>query len=501
MFLLTFYGAFCAVWLFYMLCGYPVWSYNGTDMNVMRVCRIITIVSTLFFVYIVFSQYWAGGIKQFAGMSVPIILLLVMIFCRQVADLFFLHYDHPLMRSFLLLIFPITLLAFSVPLKPESAKKYFACVYIPLFILSIIIIVTWWDLLISGLTLRSLGVESKIIDSLFRGTHLKVLRHPALGIAAVTGITGTIGALLCILSMFLVLQKKKILNMMQIIFIIGYAMGCTIVFFTSYRSNVLGIIAAGLFIVCSCKFLRSWQYIIKVLIFLIIGGVLFSVVGYKDKGAILKRYLLFSKNVSKNIDEIISESTPGLKPVILPESKSTVVSESKSVTSKPDILVNPYTLKERPGDHGNPYYNKLTQAMKLKDARNALYALSIQAIMQYPLIGYGQNLIVNLDGHIHWLSVHSNVLTIFMSIGIFGGILFLYVIFRGVLDSVVIARYIPEFSWLSAIFLFAFVANIFYTACIEYAILWVPLVAMRSCVKFNVPKIKQEKNCVSETLQ
>jgi lipid-A-disaccharide synthase-like uncharacterized protein len=139
--------------------------------------------------------------------------------------------------------------------------------------------------------------------------------------------------------------------------------------------------------------------------------------------------------------------------------------------------------------------------LKAKEARNALYALSIQAIMQYPLIGYGQNLIVNLDGHIHWLSVHSNVLTIFMAIGIFGGILFLYVILRGVLDSIVIARYVPEVSWLSGIFLFAFVANIFYTACIEYALLWVPLVAMRSCVKFNVPKIKQEKNCVSETLQ
>jgi hypothetical protein len=484
-----------------MICGYPVWSFHGTDMNVMRVCRIITLISTPFFAYIVFLQYRAGGIKQFVGMSVPIILLLIMIFCRQVADLFFLHHDHPLMRSFVRLIFPITLLSFSVPLKLESAKKYFACVYIPLFILSTAIIITWCDLLISGLSLRSLDVESKIIDSLFRGTNLKILRHPALGIAAVTGIAGAIGSLLCVLSMFLVLQNKKLINMMQPIFIIGYAMGCTIVFFTSYRSNVLGIIVTGLFIICSCKFLRSWQCIIKILLFLIIGSILFSTVGYKDRGAILKRYLSFSKNVSKNIDEIVSESTAELKPIIVLESKSTIVSESKSVTSKSDILVNPYTLKEQPGDHGNPYYNKLTSTMKVNDVRNALYILSIQAIMQYPFIGYGQNLIVNLDGHIYWLSVHSNVLTIFMATGIFGGILFLYIIATGIYDLIVIARYIPEFSWLSCIFLFAFVANIFYTACIEYVLLWVPLVAMRSCVKSHALKIKQEKQNIPETVQ
>jgi hypothetical protein len=490
-----------------MLCGYPIWSYHSIDITAFRVSKGIGILATLFFAYIIFSQYKIGGFRQFTGLSIPIVMFLLMLVCRQITDIWFLHYNHPFARSLLQLAFPIMLLAFVLPMNSDSYRKGFYCVYIALFVLTAIILFTWGDWIFSGYTMRSremTAAEYKIYDSILFG---KQLRESGETHGGHIGYVGLLGALLAALSLYKLLQQKPVIYSGQILFIVGYILGSILMFFAAYRGIVLGFVTTFLFFTCVSKFWKSWKCLAKIIILLSVTIILFFTIGFKDnQRSISQRFLVLYKMLIPHSQELItnivespvreSESALESKPVI---SQSTLESKppvSKPTISKPLVYIpKPYTLKEHPKHGKTSRYRVLANNMEVSDARIAQYLICIDLIRDNPIVGYGCVLVININDQPTFATIHCNILTAFLATGLIGGCLFLYIIIRGCIDSFVIIKYVPECGWLAAIFLIGFVSNITDTSFIEYAPLWVPLVAMRACVKTQIkPKLQDVKS-------
>jgi hypothetical protein len=481
------------------LFGYPCWSFSGVDITAIKICRGLETIATLFFMYVIVSQYKIEGIRQFSGLSIPIVVLLLMLLCRQFVDFWFL-YDYPIVRSLSRLTFPIMLLAFTLPINRDSYRKGFYCVYITLFLLSIIIIVTWYDWIGSGFTMRSpkmMNIEYKTYDSFYFGAiaHSKLLT----GGGGHIYLVGFIGSLLAVLSLYRLLQNRQIIYLIQIGLIVGYVLGCTLVFFAAYKGIVLGLTTAGLFFICTSRFWKSWKMTGKIVLLLFTGCLLFFTVGYNDKNSISKRFLYFYNRLVPNSQQFVAKTMEILTEKPQPHLESAVVSthvptnpsttESTPDTSQIEFFIkNPYTLKKKPIYGMYNKYHFLNQEMRISDARIAQYVFGFKVILDNPIFGYGMRLLVNINDQPTFLSMHCNVLTVFLATGIAGGFLFLYVIIRGCIDSFVIASYFPEVGWLTGIFLIAFIANITDVFCIEYAPLWIPLVAMRTSVKTQYEK-------------
>ncbi|MDR2407637.1 MAG: O-antigen ligase family protein [Bacteroidales bacterium] len=504
MFLIPFYGILCIVWFVYLLFGYPCWSFGGVDITAINISRRIEIIATLFFIYIIVSQYKIGGIQQFSGFSIPIAIMLLMLTCRQVADMWFL-WDYPIQRILVRLTFPIMLLTFTLPINRDSYRKGFYWIYIVLFILSIIIIVTWYDWIGNGLTMRSPSMktaEYKTYDSFYFGTiaHSKQLT----GGGGHVYLVGFIGSLLAALSLYRLLQNRHTIYQIQIGLIIGYALGCMLVFFAGYKSIVLGLASAGLFFICTSKFWQSWKTTIKIVLLLFLGSLLFFTIGYKDNNSISKRFIEFYDTLRPNTQQLLNKkigdiliAEPQSVEVHTPISKSSPKSNSELVTSQSEFFIkNPYTLKTKPTFGRDDKYRMVNQKMNISDARVALYLMGVKVILDNPILGYGTCLYVNINNQPTTISMHCNVLIIFLATGIVGGILFLYIIIRCCIDLFIIMSHIPECGWLPGIFLLAFIANITGTSCIEYAPLWVPLVAMRTCVKTQYKFCGQRKEAI-----
>jgi O-antigen ligase len=125
----------------------------------------------------------------------------------------------------------------------------------------------------------------------------------------------------------------------------------------------------------------------------------------------------------------------------------------------------------------------LTQIYTSEDPRFTLYTLGIRQILTHPVIGYGSSfLIVKIDNEFFKCDIHSNILSAFLTTGIFGGLLYLIIILRGFYDSIIVLRYYQDYSWLAIIFVFSFVANIFAYGFMEIWA-WLPLIAIRASIK------------------
>jgi hypothetical protein len=181
------------------------------------------------------------------------------------------------------------------------------------------------------------------------------------------------------------------------------------------------------------------------------------------------------------------------QPVPVEYSNSSTASNSKKST-RSVLVEHPYLLSQQPRERKTRDYHEIAKAVDIKDTRLAQYTVAVEAIRKNPILGYCSYLVADVGESPVRISIHCNVLTVFMAIGIIGGILFLYVILRGFLDIIILFRYFPDFMWLGAIFLYVFISNLTATEVIRCFLLWIPLVAMRACVKTQIkPKLQEIK--------
>ncbi|MDR2406836.1 MAG: hypothetical protein LBE13_01795, partial [Bacteroidales bacterium] len=176
---------------------------------------------------------------------------------------------------------------------------------------------------------------------------------------------------------------------------------------------------------------------------------------------------------------------------IVSESKNTSLNSPKNETKYDFLVKNPYTLKEKPSPARGRYY--VTKYIS-KDARVAHFIIGLHLLLQNPISGYSSYFVVNSEGQTFLLAPHSSIVIVFISTGVIGTILFLYIIIRGIIDSFIVSRFMPEIGWLSCIFLWYFVTTLFDGGLFSF-FLWVPLIAMRACVKMQIkPKQLESKN-------
>jgi hypothetical protein len=161
------------------------------------------------------------------------------------------------------------------------------------------------------------------------------------------------------------------------------------------------------------------------------------------------------------------------------------------------VVRNPYSKKIYQGkDNGEGIKGNylLTNYINIKNSRIALWLCAIESIRMHPLLGSSFFLILDnkkLSGEDNnlKLTVHNNILTIFMGIGIVGGLLFLFYLCRCFFDIFVVFRYNPDYGWLAVLFVFNVVGNLFSIDVVYEPSFWIPLVIMRSLVK-SQPKLK-----------
>jgi hypothetical protein len=502
MYFIAFGGIFCLTWIIYMLCGYPFWSFHDIDITAFNVARGLQTISVIFFIYIIYRQYIQGGLKIFAGMSLPITLLLTALFVREIFDCWYLR-DHFVLRLPMLISFPLIVAAFSIPLNEKQINTAFYAIFIPFFILGIIMIITWSDWIFQGLTMRSskwATGESQLIGSLCR---YKADPVGGLNRAMLSQIL-LVGSSIGLMALTRLNNVKSILG---ITFMLSHTLGTILILVTGFRGYLVAY-----FIACFCIFLlylirRVWKTTGIILFILLIDCFLVLVIGYNDPHSALARLQTFFKKstefrvdvkkvVSLTIPEANIQEEPNLQKTLKESDFISEIEQQKGLKSNQSVLVeHPYILSQQPRDRKTRDYLKIANAVGISDARLAQYVIAVEAIRKKPILGYSSYLVADVGESPVRISIHCNVLTVFMAIGVIGGVLFLYVILRGCLDMIILFRYFPDFIWLGAIFLYAFISNLIATEVIRCIPLWIPLIAMRACVKTQIkPKLQEIKS-------
>jgi hypothetical protein len=483
MYFLAFEGLFCLMWLAAMYFDYT--------FSMIKPLARISLLSQLFFAYIVFKNFRenAYSFRCFVGLSLPILIVLIMIYSRQWAENWFFG-KRPIIGSFTLLMFPIMVTAFSIPINVHSIRRAYHIVFVILFTVGIIVAYSWYDWLFKGLSMRDQIFwieEAPIIKTFWSHTDGSVIFS-----------VGMYGALLGLVAFSGWCTQK----LHWTFFLAGYSLGSIMICFSAYKTIYLAWIFVNIWIFITEKIFKKERKVLLFLILLLltINIVSLSLVGKNDQYGILKRFIDYSKSINKDVNDYqrlqdtISDLHPDKQKAhgkIVQDSKT----ENKETTTIHDLKEkttitihdlyehHPFLLQDKTRANISSDYRAMSKCYSDVNPRIILNLAAWDAILNNPICGYGFCLITNVNGEYVKLSPHCNITTIFLATGFIGGILFFVIIIRGFFDSVIVCRHYPDYSWLAVIFLFSFVSNIFDTRVFSFNELWIPLVVLRACVR------------------
>jgi hypothetical protein len=114
---------------------------------------------------------------------------------------------------------------------------------------------------------------------------------------------------------------------------------------------------------------------------------------------------------------------------------------------------------------------------KIGSGRIGIWLTAFDKLKQHPLTGTGTSVLGTMP--------HNNIVEAFIATGIFGGSLFLIILFQGWRDAITIILKYPQIGWLSVAFIFCFFHQLFGTRIPTHNTLWISLAAMRSIVYFS----------------
>ena len=558
MFFIAFYGILAPVWIFFMCCGYPHWSIGGLPITANNIVRGIQAVSVLFFGYIVVRTFRIEGFKGFPGMSIPLALLLVALFVRQVFDFLYLR-DHFGPRVLGLLSFNIMLLAFSIRYNNQSLSKAMRYgVFIPALILAGIMLFTWSDYFTDGLTARSRDFKSNevsVSECIERSTDQDhVAQRSSIPLARTFLMVGSVIGLFVVT----LIESKKI----RYFFIFPvHICGTSLILFTSYRTFFLAYLGTCLFVLI-ISLLRQFREsglnkgTLKTVLFIvtiIVADIFLAcTIGFNDRQSMAARIQLFMRThtryqadvqtfissigtdvtqikpdtyndstiVDDSEDGDISKVTDSSKIISLVEAANKLAVTNEQKDQKRSIVKSSMSDKSNNKSiessslvssvlYESPYsslkskkirylkdedFRYLCKLMGIKDPRLAQIKLAIDLIKQHPYLGYSSIFVVNLKGEPVRMLLHSNILIIFLALGIVGGSLFLYIVFWGFVHAIRIVFYDVRLALLPAFFFNDFLVNLINTHVLQCVWLFVPLVVMRSIVKSQIIKNNTASN-------
>ena len=561
MFFIAFSGLLMPTWIFFMCCGYPQWSVGSVPITASNVMRGIQSISVLFFGYIVIRRLMMEGFKGFPGISIPLALLLVALFVRQVFDYWYLL-DHFWVRVLELLSFNILLLAFAIRYDSETLNKATRYgIFIPMLVLAGIMLFTWSNHFVEGTTMRSREFQTEWINlapSIVAPRLDKESRYmrPPHHLVLMTG--SIIG-----LSALSLLRSGKSLYFFSLFPI--HACGTSLIVFTGYRSWFTGYVCACLFVLtihllhrlkengiskATLKTFASVFVIVAMNVFLVYN------IGFKDRDSLIRRFQEFSANISDYQADVQALSRQqmdfiDIKPEIRDDKSEEIIdtSETKANESETTALVASGSAEQRTAATDNSGtengtatapvatdtseetglqdkrsllykdlyalsksiklrnrvpkhdYIILSKDLGVKDPRLIQYKLAMLQIRQYPILGYSTIFVVDLRGEPVYFPLHCNVLIIFSAIGIFGGLLFLYIVFTAFIDAVRIIVYDMRLAWIPALFIYQFTASLLEPIILQSVYFFVPLVLMHSVVKLQSLKNPVKENTLAGVVE
>jgi hypothetical protein len=215
-------------------------------------------------------------------------------------------------------------------------------------------------------------------------------------------------------------------------------------------------------------FSRIYKLLTILLIIILIHIFCFMYVGYSDFSmTILGRLVMTYHRATNDVDKfkskfISNEQSTDLKP------SQTEVSIEKSTHNETIENIEKLSREEYRTQRFNGPYSKT-----MLGPRGTIYYDSIEKIKKSPILGSPKG--------IGGISHHCTLLDVTVGTGIFGGLLYLMIVFCGFRDALLAIRKTPEFGWLGIIFIMNIFCSVLNGGAIEYEyIWWFALIALRA---------------------
>jgi hypothetical protein len=317
---------------------------------------------------------------------------------------------------------------------------------VPLFIVNITLFFLVHNFIFDGLTSRS----SKF------GT------GPTLWLDSVS--PGDISRIGCLLTVFLFWAWSE--NKIRIpILLPCYVVGVLILFYGATRTFFVVSLFVHLFIIIFSSCRKRPYWLLTVLLIFCINILVFLWFFNATK----ERFIEEKVNLETVWQQIVEQSSENITTetqVSENRTTETQISEYKYeeptlpiITSYKDYLVMPPSLE------------------KMGSGRIGIWLTALDKLKQHPLTGTGTSVLGTMP--------HNNIVESFIATGIFGGFLFLIILFQGWRDAITLILKYPQIGWLSVAFIFCFFHQLLGTRIPTHHTLWISLAAMRSIVYFS----------------
>jgi hypothetical protein len=492
-FFLAFHGSLAVVWCIFAIFSYPVLSRSGY-FTALPLCYVFV----PFYAYIIFRQIQIGGFRSFTALSFPFLLLFGMVTVRHILDVWYLS-SSPIVGQIRPIGFFVIVCAFAAPITycRDSIRTAFYSVYIPVGILVLLSYLSFYQNLFAGLTLR----DGLVSDSFSRIVFNSMFNHRGV----LLDIVAKSGSVFALMSLF-ALQRCWI---RLPFFILAFTLGTILMIYGAFVLYAIAFLTTFLFLFVISPFWRSRKNVLLFVLCIIIILSSIFLVGCNSQYSLMQRFYQKVEMTQWSITVMTTDlSTNEIsdKTTNLPTNKISDEITDLPVNKIPDsvyskvaniVVRSPYSKKIYRGkDNGEGIKGNslLINYINIKNSRIALWLCAIESIRMHPLLGSSFFLILDnkkLSGEDDnlKLSVHNNIITIFMGIGIVGGLLFLFYLCRCFFDIFVVFRYNPDYGWLAVLLVFNVVGNLFGIDVVYEPLLWIPLVIMRSLVKSH-PKLE-----------
>lgn len=485
MYFLAFEGVFLIAWTLLFCFGYPTGVLG--EQTYQTLYRIKALLFPVF-LFVVVVCYRKNGFKGFVGLSWPILVFLIMEYCR-ICSYSWAHGTLTWISIGCSWIVPIV--AFTVPISEKAEKYAFSAFYGTLIGYALLFLAIFTTDLFSGNSFRHLYNPKylPVIESLFG----KQFTYQIFNTIPMTG------ALLGLIAYWL-WQENKI---HWLALLAAYVPST---FFICFSGTKISFLAWAFLHVL--VFAISLSKRKKTVLTLLMGTMLclinISTLAFvsKDHYCMGKRFgeLAGTATFMKRTIET-SLTDPGRdKEPDFPDGQPPAPGASGDAASsgrKMTFAQMWHSLTPLVVDCNNPSLKKV-QLLRGReyweladkygcDGRLVFYMMAVIQISRHPLTGStnGDLVFDRGEGPRLW-TVHNAYLQAFISTGVIGGFLFLFIAVRGFVDSLIVFYRKPEYAWLGIVFLYA---AVFYSTWPGLLSLhfWLPVVALRACVA-TLPK-------------
>jgi hypothetical protein len=315
---------------------------------------------------------------------------------------------------------------------------------------------------------------------------------------------GYFGLLCSLLALnYFTLKNFSLKNIYTFFHIIALILGVVLICFTAYKSILLAFIILAFILLLVNQCYKTWIGIIKGIIVITIIIVVPLFVGNKEPyHHVVNRIKQFISTIHSDIEIVQDISKQDIsKQDIAKQDIAKQDIAKQDMLSSLGIIRHPYTAGNTHTTYKlikNTYKEWYKKTQKI-NMRITFYYCAYKLLIDNStnaLLGYSDNFLVDIEGNICIIPIHSWILSHILLMGFIGGGVLLLLIIRGISDSIKIMRREPELNGLWLFFGAACITGITDGMGIFSTGYWCLLAIMDVYVKRNY---KRPLECVKNT--